>query len=47
MARTGKQMDVVFLRVSVAFYGHSDAFLHVSVVLDVTNMFSYRVYCQM
>ena len=32
---------VMYLPVSVAFYGHSDAFLHVSVVLDVTNLFSY------
>ena len=31
----------MYLPVSVAFYGHSDAFLHVSVVLDVTNLFSY------
>ena len=29
------------LPVSVALYGHSDAFLHVLVALDVSNLFSY------
>ena len=31
----------MYLPVSVAFYGHSDAFLHVLVALDVSNLFSY------
>ena len=35
------QTVVVYLLVSVAFLGHPDAFLHVSVALDVINLFSY------